>query len=38
MDMLHIVYVAEAMLGAPIERVSAGSTPGPRTRRSRTWT
>ncbi len=26
MDMLHIVYVAEAMLGAPIERVSAWVT------------
>jgi predicted dehydrogenase len=26
MDMLHIVYVAEALLGAPIERVSAWVT------------
>ncbi len=26
MDMLHIVYLAEAMLGSPIERVSAWVT------------
>jgi predicted dehydrogenase len=36
MDMLHIVYVAEALLGAPIERVCPpGSPPGPTTHRSR---